>query len=138
MYMLLLTVGFAVLSWVTGSAGQEITKTYAPWAQTLWYGGLTIGAALALAGIIWHTEQGLLLERAALVFLTGLCGSYSTAFLLTAGRADPLHALFVVVFVAAFGAVNLARARQIRLDLRDSRAARLLTLTALQPPEAGP
>ena len=132
--LLVLTVAFAAQAWASGSEQQTIAATYPPWAQAIWYGGLILGALVALAGIIWHGHTGLLIERAALLGLAGVCVSYGLAFLLHADRADLFHAVYVVVFVGAFAAVNVARAAQIRREIRMSQGARAMALIALQPP----
>lgn len=91
-----------------------------------------MGGAVALVGIAMNTVTGFLIERGALFWLAGLCGCYGLAFLAFAGRADAFHAVYVVTFVLAFAAVNLARARQIRWDIDRMRAE----LRRLAPPDA--
>lgn len=116
-YLLVLTIGFALSGWLTSSSEQVITASYPVWSQFVWYGGLIAGASIALVGIALHTLTGLLIERAALFGIAGLCGAYGMAFLATAGRADPFHAVFVVVLVGVYAAINLARAFQVRRDI---------------------
>lgn len=132
--LLVLAVAFAAQAWASGSEQQTITATYPAWAQAIWYGGLILGSLVALVGIIWHGHTGLLIERAALLGLAGVSASYGLAFLIHSGRADLFHAVYVVVFVGAFAAVNIARAQQIRREIQVSQAARLTVLHALQPP----
>lgn len=79
-------------SWATGSQDQVITATFPSWSQQLWYGGLLLGALIALIGIALHTVAGLLIERGALFWLSGLCAAYGCAFLASAGRAGAFHA----------------------------------------------
>lgn len=131
-YLLVLTVAFATSGVLTQSSGQVITATFPSWGQRLWYGGLIIGALVALAGIVLHSVTGLLVERAALLGLAGLCGAYGLAFLATASRAGLFHAVFVVVLVGAYALVNLARAVQVRRDIDALRT----DLQKLAAPEA--
>ncbi len=74
-YLMLLTAAFAVSAWATGSEAQVIAATFPAWSQYLWYGGLTAGAVLALAGIALGTVPGLLLERGALFCLRACAAS---------------------------------------------------------------
>jgi hypothetical protein len=121
-YLLVLTVAFAAMAWATGSQEQTIAGTFPAWSQQLWYGGLVVGAVVGLLGIALHTLTGMLIERAALLGLSGLCAAYGAAFLAHASRADLFHAVFVVVFVAAYAVVNLARACQVRREINQVRA----------------
>jgi hypothetical protein len=91
------------------------------------------GAVVALVGIAQHTVVGLLIERGALFWLSGLCAAYGCAFLAFAGRADAFHAVFVVTFVLAFALVNLVRARQVRRDV-DAMRTQLRRLATLETP----
>jgi hypothetical protein len=116
-YLLVLTAAFAVASWFTDSEGQTLITTFPAWGRHIWYGGLLVLALAALVGIAMHNLTGLLVERAALFVLAGLCGAYGLVFLGFAGRSDPAHAVYVVVLVLAYAAVNLVRATQIRRDV---------------------
>jgi hypothetical protein len=116
-FLLILTALWAIAGWVTGSEGQEIALTFPAWARDLWYGGLLVCSLVALAGVVAGTVTGLLIERAALFFLAGLCGGYGLVFFANAGIADPVHAAYVVVLVLAYAGVNLTRALQVRRDL---------------------
>lgn len=143
-YLLFLAAVFVGFSWISGGEGQVIASSFPAWAQGLWYGGLLVGAGLALVGIAMHTITGLLLERASLFFLSGLCASYGLAFLAASARSDVFHAAYVVFFVLSFAGVNLLRARQIRRDVDEERLKlRKLgdikeTLGKHLPPEATP
>lgn len=121
-YLLVLTMVFVGFAWATGSESQVITATFPGFMQVIWYGGLLAGALVTLVGIAMHTVTGFLIERGALFWLAGLCTAYGLAFMAYAAQADPFHAAYVVVFVLAFAAVNLARARQIRGDIDKMRA----------------
>jgi hypothetical protein len=132
-YLLVLTMVFVGGSWATGSEGQVIAATFPSWSRYLWYGGLLIGAVVALVGIAQHTVVGLLIERGALFWLSGLCAAYGCAFLAFAGRTDAFHAVFVVTFVLAFALVNLVRARQVRRDV-DAMRTQLRRLATLETP----
>lgn len=116
-YLLVLTMVFVGSAWLSGGEGQVIAATFPAWSQYLWYGGLLIGAAAALVGIGLGTVVGLLIERAALFWLAGLCGAYGMAFLAFSSRSDVFHAVYVVTFVALFALANLTRARAIRRDI---------------------
>jgi uncharacterized membrane protein len=120
-YLLVLTILFAVTGWLTDSKEQIITATFPAWAQSFWYGGLAAGAVLALVGIALHTLTGLLVERAGLFALAGLCGAYGLTFGALAGRVDPVHSVAITLLVFAFAAVNLARAGQIRREVNGVR-----------------
>lgn len=137
-YLLILAIVFVGTSWASGGEGQVIAATFPIWAQALWYCGLIAGAVLALGGITAHSLGGLLVERAALFFLAGLCASYGLAFLAASDRADIFHAAYVVFFVLTFAAVNLLRARQIRRDIDEERRKlrQIGDLRASLPPEA--
>ncbi|MGH3987823.1 MAG: hypothetical protein ACRDTZ_10945 [Pseudonocardiaceae bacterium] len=122
-YLLVLAVMWVATAWLTGSADQTIVRTFPSWSQHLWYGGLLVGVMVALLGITLASVAGLLVERAALFWLAGLCMAYGLAFWAAADRSDPYHAAYVVVFVLGFAAVNLARATQIRSAVDAKRAA---------------
>lgn len=138
-YMLVLAIVFVGSSAITGGEGQVIAQSFPLWAQYLWYGGLTIGASIALFGIARNNLVGLLIERAALLFLAGLCASYGLAFLAASSRSDVFHAVYVVFFVLAFAVVNYVRAKQARKNVDEERR-KLRQIgdlkESLKPPEA--
>lgn len=136
-YLLVLAMVFVGGAWATGSEGQIIAQTFPSWSQFLWYGGLLLGSLVALVGIGMNTVTGFLIERGALFWLAGLCGCYGLAFLAFAERAGTFHVVYVVAFVLAFAAVNLARARQVRSDI-DRMRAQLRDLAVPDRPEALP
>ncbi|MDQ3760988.1 MAG: hypothetical protein M3460_04615 [Actinomycetota bacterium] len=124
---LIFTISWAGSAWASGSAEQDIARTYPQWAQALWYGELIIGAFLALVGLVWHRMPGWLL-------LGGVGMSFGIAFAVHSGRSDLSHAVYVVVGVFGFAAACISRARQIRAAIRASQSARLAALQALQSP----
>lgn len=112
-------LGACVLAGSTGLAsGAESNAVAAAlpgWAQLLWYAGLLLWGTVALAGLAWrHRVEGLLIERAALVALTGLCLVYALGAIVYAGL--PAAAVGAALTVA-FALANVARARQISHDL---------------------
>lgn len=113
-YLLVLTAGWAALNWATGADGETIEAAFPGWGRHLWFGGLLAGATLALVGIAVGTVVGLLVERAALFGLAGLCAAFGV---LVASRADLVHALYVVPLLLAYAAVHLHRARQAYRDV---------------------
>lgn len=119
-YLLLLTAGWALLNWVTGADGETIEAAFPGWGRHIFLGGLLVGSLTALVGIAVGTVVGMLVERAALFALAGLCGAVG-AFVLS--RADLVHALYVVPLLLAYAAVHLVRARQVRNDIARIRQA---------------
>jgi hypothetical protein len=122
-YLMVLTVLFVVSAWSTDSARETLTATFPVWSQNLWYGGLIVSATLVLTGIVLGTVTGLMIERAALLVLTGLCVGYGLVFFAVAGRGSASHGIYVVVLVLAYAAVNITRAFQINTDLRQIRSS---------------
>lgn len=133
-YLLVLAVVFVGASWLTGGEGQVIAAAFPSWSQYLWYGGLLAGSVAALVGIALATVVGLLLERAALLWLAGLCAAYGMAFLAFPAGADVFHTVYVVTFVGSFALVNLVRARDIRRGVNSMRG----DLRGLADPETTP
>lgn len=132
MYLMVLTLLFAISAWATGSSQETLTATFPIWSQNLWYGGLVISAIVVLIGITMNTLTGLLIERAALLFLTGICVGYGLVFFAVASRTSALHAVYVVVLVLAYAVVNVARALQINGELTRIRyGLNQLVVTAL-------
>lgn len=120
-FLLVLTIAFVGTALASGSEDQVIARSYPPWAQQIWYGGLILGAISALIGIAMHSITGLLVERAALFLLSGVCLSFGTAFIASILRVDLFHVLYVSFFVYSFGAVNITRALQVRRDIDEER-----------------
>jgi hypothetical protein len=92
-------------------------------------GGLLAGSLLALGGIAVGTVVGMLVERAALFALAGLCGAVGVLVL---SRVDLVHALYVVPLLLAYAAVHLVRIRQVRNDIARIRQA-LANIAAPEP-----
>lgn len=99
-----------------GSRSQAIEATFPIWGQYGWYVGLLAGAGLGIGGIALGTLTGLLVERAAMWLLTGLCAAYVLGALAVSG--DRAATALGVALVAAFALANLARARQIARMVR--------------------
>lgn len=116
-FLMALTAGWAIYSWMSGSAGETITATFPAWSQGLWYICLILGSVMALFGVALGTVTGLLVEQSGLFILAGICSGYGLAFLAFAGRADPAHVAYSVSLVLVYAVVNLARARQIHKDI---------------------
>lgn len=116
-YLMVLTLLFAISAWTTGSSQETLIATFPIWSQNLWYGGLVVSALAVLAGIVMNTLTGLLIERAALLILTGICAGYGLVFFAVSSRTSALHASYVVVLVLAYAAVNVTRALQVGSEL---------------------
>lgn len=130
-YLLLLTAGWAAVNWVTGADGEVIEAAFPSFGRHIFFGGLLGGSVLALMGITLGTLVGMLLERAALFALAGLCGAFG---LLVASRADAIHLAYVVPLLLTYAVVHLIRARQVRRDITRVRK----TLAGLADPETTP
>jgi hypothetical protein len=116
-FVLLLTVGFAA-TWGLSNNG-EVTSVFPAWARWVWFGGLALGALVAISGEIVFTNAMLLVERAALIFLTGLIMAYTLAFVLVGIRvSSPGHVAYVGVALGIFAMINYMRAHQINNQVR--------------------
>jgi hypothetical protein len=112
-YLLLLTIGFAG-TWGLSNTG-EVTSTFPPWARVVWYGGLALSAIAAVIGELLFTNLSLLIERAALLLLTGLVMAYALAFIIVGIRISSVsHVVYVGVALILFAVINYGRARQVR------------------------
>jgi hypothetical protein len=123
-FLLLLTLGFAA-TWGLSNTG-EVTSTFPLWTRFIWYAGLALSALIAVIGEAVFTNLFLLIERAALIFMTGLIMAYALAFIIAGIRANAFgHVVYVAAALITFAFVNLDRARQIRqyvIDLTNSYA----------------
>lgn len=141
-YLLVVSLLVGLGGLLSGHQSRAVEAAFPAWGQTCWYGGLIVGASLGLAGIglesvvidqdetppgqlagrlaRWRT--GLILERAGLRFLIGLCAGYVLGAFATASVGDVAVALGVA-YVAAFAFANFARARQISKKLPRIEAA---------------
>ncbi|HEY2763424.1 MAG TPA: hypothetical protein VGJ13_05340 [Pseudonocardiaceae bacterium] len=129
-YLLLLSALFGVAGLVSGHSSRAIAQTLPAWAQLGWYVGLTAGSCLGLTGISmasatlnrrrpevllkrlqrWRT--GLVLERAAMWMLVGLCTAYVIGtFAVTA--IPQITTALGASYITAFALANFARAVQI-------------------------
>lgn len=112
-FLLLLTMAFAVQFGLTNEGA--VTATFPLWARLVWYTGLLFGAFVAAIGEILFTNLSLMIERAALVFTTGLVMSYALVFIIAGIRTSTFgHVTYVALALILFAAVNYQRARQIR------------------------
>ena len=112
-YLLLLTIGFAG-TWGLSNTG-EVTSTFPFWTRMIWYGGLLLSAVVAVAGEIVFSNLSLLIERAALLFMTGLIMAYALAFIIVGFRLSLMgHVAYVSIALILFAGINYGRARQIR------------------------
>ena len=128
-YMLLLTAGWVLFNWVTDADGETIEAAFPGWGRHILLGGLLVSSLIALGGIAVGTVVGMLVERAALSALAGLCGAVGVLVL---NRADLAQALYVVPLLLAYAAVHLVRVRQVRNDIARIRQA--LANTAASEP----
>lgn len=107
---------------VTGAAGfltsqavsGAVARALPPWAGTLWYASLFVGASISFTGIMLRGLKSLLVERVGLLLMAGFGLVYAAAVVLSAGWSG----LFVAVFVAGFAAANISRFVQIGQDLK--------------------
>ncbi|MGH3599996.1 MAG: hypothetical protein ACRDQH_06930 [Pseudonocardiaceae bacterium] len=117
-YLLLLTLGWAIMSWIIGD-GESIDAVFPAWGRYVFFGGLILASTSALVGIALGTLTGLLLERAAMFSLAGLCGCFA---IVVAFGADLAQGLYVVPLLATYAAVHYHRAGQVRRDIDRTRA----------------
>jgi hypothetical protein len=116
-FVLFIAVGFAA-SWGLTNTG-EVTSVFPAWARMVWFSGLAVGAAVAVVGEMVFTNTALVIERAALLFLTGLIMAYTLAFIIVGIRiSSPGHVAYVGFALVVFAAVNYLRARQINKQVR--------------------
>jgi hypothetical protein len=115
--LMVLTIFWVVTAWVSNNAGQAITASFPVWSQTLWYGGLVVGALVTTIGIVLHNFIGLLVEKSGLLALVGICAGYSVAFLSFAGRAGIVHVILIVALIALYAGINWARVWQINKEI---------------------
>lgn len=117
-YLLLLTIGWAVMSWIVGD-GEAIASVFGSWGRIVFFGGLILSSALALVGIAMATLTGMLIERAAMYSLSALCACFAVV---VAFGADLAQSLYVVPMLATYGVVHYHRTRQVRRDIDRTRA----------------
>lgn len=96
-----------------GRASAVVREFFPAWQLYVWYGGLTVGGALALTGLFLTVSIGYDVERIGLVLLTGLCLSYCTAIVIGGTQFFALGGLSVMAFTVACCA-RLVRVHRIR------------------------
>jgi hypothetical protein len=94
----------------------------------VWYGGLVLGSAVALTGLMMGSILGMLIERVGLIVLSGQLLGYGIAITVLFG----LRGIQFGLLVGAFAVANLWRAHQIRRESVSVRAAAVLTRSTEQ------
>ncbi len=112
-FLMVMCVGSGVMGHLTGA--NSSLAAFPPWAQRIWLTGLFIGGVTALVGIGLHNLTGLLIERAALLLLAGLCIGYTaTAVIVCLIHEGPSAYTTTLVFL--FALLNLNRVWQVRQE----------------------
>ncbi|MGH3693229.1 MAG: hypothetical protein ACRDRX_04385 [Pseudonocardiaceae bacterium] len=117
-YLLLLTLGWAIMSWIVGD-GEAIASVFGTAGRVVFFGGLILSSALALTGIAMGSLTGMLIERAAMYTLSALCVCFA---IVVAFGADLAQSLYVVPLLATYGVVHYHRTHQVRRDIDRTRA----------------
>lgn len=112
-------LGACVLVGLSGLAApaaraRSLVATFPPWAQVGWYSGLLLGGILGIGGVIRGDVTAMLVERAALIVLGGLCASFGLASVAFVGPP----AITGSIMLSGFVAPCAARAVQITANLR--------------------
>lgn len=94
----------------------SITALMPGWALHVWSAGLVISGVVGLVGTISRRVWALQLEQAAMLIGAGALIWYTAAVIPFGWRS-----LFAGLISVAWAAANLARAEQIRRDLRSAR-----------------
>lgn len=97
-----------------GRASNLIRQYFPAWELYVWYGGILVGAVIALGALFMLSTVGYYVERIGLYLLSGLCMSYSVAIAVGGGQWLALGGLSVLAFTAAC----IVRLVQIRSILR--------------------
>lgn len=108
-----------ILSGVAGlfnpsRASPSVHHVMAEWQLYIWYSGLTTFGGITLAAHLLRTLLSYYVERSGLMLLSGLCGIYSVAVVISGGTYYAFAAL-TVFFV---GLACAARAVQINHEVR--------------------
>lgn len=116
-------LGACVLSGIVGVLAPAATegavaRVLPPWAGSVWYAGLFVGAGISFTGVLLRGLKSLLVERVGLLLLAGFFGVYAFAVFALAGW----RGVFVSLFVAAFAVAATARFVQIGRDLKKAEA----------------
>lgn len=133
-YLLVLTVAWATVVWITNSDGETIEALFTTVGKNIWLGGLIISSVIALIGIIMGTITGLLIERAALLLLAGMFGWVGAAFLVLSTDVDQFHLIYVAPLLLIAAGVILSRVFQIKNDIE--RIKKQLASPLIPPPSA--
>lgn len=104
---------------VPAARARSLVATFPPVAQLGWYVGILLGGVLGILGIVRGCARGLLIERAALIVLAGMCASFGIASVAFAGPVAITGSIMLWGFVAPC----VARAVQITSDLHVVRQA---------------
>ncbi len=104
---------------VPAARSRSLVATFPPVAQLGWYVGILLGGALGILGIVRGCAIGLLIERAAMIMLAGMCASFGIASVAFVGPVAITGSIMLWGFVAPC----VARAVQITSDLRVVREA---------------
>jgi hypothetical protein len=116
--LLLLFVSLATgLAYTTGAPPPSSIAALLPgWALHVWAGGLLLSGAVGLLGALTRRAWSLQAEQAAMLIGAGSLIWYAAAIAPLGWRA-----LFAGAICAAWAAANVARAIQIRSDMRGPR-----------------
>ena len=86
------------------------------WAVLVWAVGLTCSGILGLTAVVAHRRWSLQVEQASM-----LLGAAALVWYTAAAVSVGWRGLFAAAITVAWAAANLARALQIRTDLRGAR-----------------
>lgn len=117
LFSVCILVGGVGLAYADGRSRSIVAAFPGP-AQVAWYVVLLLCSILSLVGIARGDDLGLLLERAALVPLGGLCLSFGIAALAFSGPSG----LSGGIMLGGFGVACFVRAWQVTADLSRLRA----------------
>jgi hypothetical protein len=112
------TVGLSV----PGARSRAIVGSLPDAWQVIWYSGLLIGGTLGGVGVLRGGKQGMLVERPARWLLGLLCVAFGVAVIIVGGAQGVASA----AFIGLFGLGCIARAYEIRLELRHPNGERAL------------
>ncbi|MGH3673651.1 MAG: hypothetical protein ACRDSH_23980 [Pseudonocardiaceae bacterium] len=98
---------------VPAARARSLVATFPPVAQLGWYVGILLGGVVGIIGITRGGAIGMLMERAALIVLAGMCASFGIASVAFAGPVAFTGSIMLWGFVAPC----VARTVQITTDL---------------------
>lgn len=133
-FLLVMCIGSGLLGLTGNASDRAIELNFPSWGQYLWYGGLVLGGATALLGVLVVTYTGVGIERAGLLLLSGLCAGYTAGAVILCVVNDSISA-YLTVLVFAFALLCHNRAREARRERSNYRAElhRLAALRGDQP-----